>query len=160
MKLHEILDKLGDKISNDDRAVIWKAVDGIKAKAKSSAGNSSPEELDKLKQALKEKEETLKATMSELKPFKEKEAYKKDLESFKSTKKAKADVDLSNYNYKKFSGEDGQVDWDKFLEANPHLKADEPKPVVDKTLEVKRSDVEQVKDDFEKIKADSKLANL
>lgn len=159
MKLHEILDNLGDKLSKEEITAINSAVDGIKAKAKSSLGHSSSEELDKLKQAIKEKEEALKATMTELKPYKEKEAYKKDLESFKATKKAKVNVDLSNYNYKKFSNEDGQVNWDKFLEANPHLKV-EKEIKVDNTLEVQDKEVQQVKDDFEKIKEDSKLMNL
>ena len=123
MKLHEILEGLGDKLSIEDKRNINNTVDEIKSKAKASKslGSSSTEELEALVEKLKLSEDAKKKLEGDLKPFLEKKAYEADLEQFKKLG-GKKDIDLSDYNYKKHTNEEGVIEWDKFLDKHPSLK--------------------------------------
>lgn len=122
-KLHDILNKLQGTEFEGMIVEINTAVDSIKAKAKESSNdNSSSKELEKALATLKEKEEALVQAQNELKPLKEKDRFEQVVKSYNESLKGKEGIDLSNYNYHKFENEDGEIDWDGFLEANPHLK--------------------------------------
>lgn len=159
-KLNEILDSIRDNVPADVIAEINSAVDAIKSKAISSSKEGATEQVETLKAQLKAKDEEIAKIQGELKPFQEKAAYEKNLDAYKQTGKGKEDADLSNYNLAKFSDEDGNIDWDKFLESNPHLKKDSIDPPEDKTLELTQEQIKQEKDDMAKEIDLAKLANL
>lgn len=163
MKLGEILDSLGDKLSRAEIAAINRAVDELKAKAiaKVKESEHSSADLEKLQKELQEKEEALKGLQKELAPFKEKEAIKKDIASFKEAK-GKEDIDITDYNYKKYINADGIIEWDKFFEKHPSLREEEKSINKDQTLELQESqDLEdEIKHDIEELNKDSKLANV
>lgn len=146
-----------DKLIQDKADLSFKA--GLE-KGKSKDTTSS-EELEKLQKQLKEKEEALKGVQNELKPFKEKAYLKSLTKELAETKKAKEGVDISNYNLKKFEGEEGKIDWDKFLEANQHLKTEQKEIKKDTTLDANGNVIVKTADEeAEEAIKDAKLLNV
>lgn len=95
----ELRTKLQDQVKAEAKTKIEKAIQA-RFKAKSET-----EELEQMKAKLAE--------------YEAKEAKSKTLEAFIAAG-GKEDVDLSDYNLDKYTTDEG-LDFDKFLESNPHL---------------------------------------
>lgn len=157
--------KLENIVSQEqlDKIIQEKADQSFKAgldKGRNSTESSS-EELEALRAEKKALEEKFNSAQQELKPYKEKEQYKADYASYIESGLGEKEVDLTNYNYKKFTKEDGKVDWEGFLEANQHLKV-EKKPVeTDITLEAQKRAEEELRKELESsYTKDKKLSSL